>query len=440
MNSRVAMVVMAFVALTVLSVPSAQAGALDPSNLLGYWDFNDNSNPAVAPDVSGNAPNGNLLNGAAYTGDGGGFSGLPGDRAMNFGTAGTNATVHVPGGAFLEPAVDSQAISFAFWQYRDPSTPLGNESSFWAVSPTASGNRGAQAHVPWSNTDVYFDHAGCCGAETRISRDAAADATHGWHHYAFVLGADNTKEIWIDGNMFHSGGGSGGTSTSTASLLPFSELYISSERGSFNAYRGLIDDFAVTDTKLRRYQIEALAGGTSPADLPGVTPGSHVNLAYLAGSASQSSEGWGGVANRAIDGNTDGNFGNGSVSHTNQPSDSWWQVELDGLYYLDEITLYNRSDCCGDRLSNLHVSVLAEDGITEVWGVDFAGPVPQGGSQTFLLPDDTIGQCVKVQIDGGLLSLAEVEVIGSPLPEPCTLVLLGLGGAGLLGYVRRKRK
>lgn len=198
--------------------PSAAfSDILLPNNLLGYWDFNDDSDPFVALDVSGNALDGDLLNGAMYTADAGGFSSSPGDRAVDFGLDGAAETVFIPDGAFLDPAVASQAFSFTFWQYYEPGTPLGNQSSFWAVSPTAGGNqRGVQAHIPWSNGRLYFDHGGCCGGgDTRIDTAMPPDKYEGWHHYAFVLGEDDSKEVWIDGNLFHSGLG-------TAPVLPFS--------------------------------------------------------------------------------------------------------------------------------------------------------------------------------------------------------------------------
>ena len=49
------------------------------------------------------------------------------------------------------------------------------------------------------------------------------------------------------------------------------------------------------------------------------------------GIATQSSEGWGGNPQRALDGNTDGQWGGGSVTHTNG-APSWWEVDLRDTY------------------------------------------------------------------------------------------------------------
>ena len=44
--------------------------------------------------------------------------------------------------------------------------------------------------------------------------------------------------------------------------------------------------------------------------------------------ATQSSTGWGGVAQRAVDGNIDGVYNNGSVSHTLGGNQEWWQLDM----------------------------------------------------------------------------------------------------------------
>ena len=42
----------------------------------------------------------------------------------------------------------------------------------------------------------------------------------------------------------------------------------------------------------------------------------------------QSSTGHGGVASRAVDGNTNTNWNGGSCSHTGGRENQWWQVDL----------------------------------------------------------------------------------------------------------------
>jgi hypothetical protein len=163
-----------------------------------------------------------------------------------------------------------------------------------------------------------------------------------------------------------------------------------------------------------------------PALAVGGTGVSVTNLA-LSGTASQSSTAFGGPAQLAIDGNTNGNYLVGSVTHTDNQANSFWQVDLGLLAELERIVLFNRSDCCGTRLSNFRVSVLDESG-QAVFAQDYftpaqgGGSVALGGTLAIVLPDGTRGRTVRVQFNGfnndgnGWLSLAEVQVFGVPAP------------------------
>ncbi|MDQ3687365.1 MAG: discoidin domain-containing protein [Acidobacteriota bacterium] len=145
------------------------------------------------------------------------------------------------------------------------------------------------------------------------------------------------------------------------------------------------------------------------------------NLA-LGKPAAQSSDVAGGVASRAVDGNTSGDFwANGSVTHTNYDAQAWWQVDLGDSQYIGEVKVWNRTDCCGDRLSNFYVFVsdqpfTSTDLNTTInqAGVSSYHTSGQGGTPTTLEVNRT-GRYVRVQLAGtNYLMLAEVEVIGTP--------------------------
>ncbi|NQT37763.1 MAG: discoidin domain-containing protein, partial [Planctomycetes bacterium] len=139
---------------------------------------------------------------------------------------------------------------------------------------------------------------------------------------------------------------------------------------------------------------------------------SPVNLA-VNGSAFQSSLNNGGVPERAIDGNMDGRWSSGSVTHTTNESQPWWRVDLAESQEIHSLSLWNRTDCCGDRLSNFRVSVL-DDAMIEVWGADyFSGGGQPNPTLDIDLPGGLSGRHVQVQLLGtNFLSLAEVEVLG----------------------------
>jgi len=78
------------------------------------------------------------------------------------------------------------------------------------------------------------------------------------------------------------------------------------------------------------------------------------------GKATQSSVDYGGEPKRAVDGNTSQNYNDGSVTHTKSEKDPWWQLELTDVKDIGRIKIYNRSDCCGDRLKDAIVEILDE--------------------------------------------------------------------------------
>lgn len=73
-----------------------------------------------------------------------------------------------------------------------------------------------------------------------------------------------------------------------------------------------------------------------------------------------------GEAKKAIDGNTEQDFNKGSVSHTNEEEDPWLVVDLGEVKDISTIKLFNRGDCCGDRLNGFTIEVL-DGGLNVVW-------------------------------------------------------------------------
>ncbi|WP_082050815.1 carbohydrate-binding protein [Neotamlana sedimentorum] len=141
-----------------------------------------------------------------------------------------------------------------------------------------------------------------------------------------------------------------------------------------------------------------------------------VNLAVLHGVASQSIDSdpcpYGGCAENAIDGNTNGNFGGGSVTHSahgTSGSLKWWKVDLQNNYNIETINIYNRTGGYQSRLSDLTVEIKDSNGNT-VYSEFFAGyPDP---SWTLDI-GGIVGQEVIISktTDTGI-TLAEVEVFG----------------------------
>ena len=77
-----------------------------------------------------------------------------------------------------------------------------------------------------------------------------------------------------------------------------------------------------------------------------------------AGKATQSSVGYSSPASKAINGNHDGSFG--SCSCTNSEANAWWEVDLGDEFPIDSIAVWNRTDCCPERMDNISIQVLDE--------------------------------------------------------------------------------
>ncbi|HLU50382.1 MAG TPA: discoidin domain-containing protein, partial [Planctomycetota bacterium] len=151
------------------------------------------------------------------------------------------------------------------------------------------------------------------------------------------------------------------------------------------------------------------------------------NLA-LRGVARQSSTGFNGEANRAIDGDTNGNYGSNTITHTADGDPApWWELDLRATVEIDTIVLWNRTDCCSQRLSNFRVTLL-DAAREEVYSDEF---FTDGVS----FPDTTLegfeifigGELARyVRIDhlgdisgaGLYVSLAEVQVFGEGTVDP----------------------
>ena len=152
---------------------------------------------------------------------------------------------------------------------------------------------------------------------------------------------------------------------------------------------------------------------------------SATNVALL-GTATQSSRDFGGVPERAIDGDTNGDLSN--VTHTQSETDPWWIVELDGTYAIETIIVYNRIDF-SERILNFSLLIYFEgskvydssDIVNDLTAAD-TGIIAK--RYLFDISPIIIGDEVRVELygDNSILSLAEVEVMAYSLPssEPST--------------------
>jgi len=101
----------------------------------------------------------------------------------------------------------------------------------------------------------------------------------------------------------------------------------------------------------------------------------NVNVA-LKGKAKQSSTAHGGVASRAVDGNTNGNYSEGTSTHTLEGTeDPWWEVDLGREVPIERIVVWNRTDGnLGARLNKFTLLVLNAEKRTVFKSTDNPAP------------------------------------------------------------------
>jgi hypothetical protein len=167
----------------------------------------------------------------------------------------------------------------------------------------------------------------------------------------------------------------------------------------------------------------ALSSPFAPAE-PQAAGG--INLA-LGKTATQSSTGWDSPAGRAVDGNTDGNWYNGSVTHTGYDSQAWWQVDLGSAYQVGNVDVYLMTICCSSH-QNFDVKVSSD-------GTNWQSFYVPGPVDYVSVPVNLGARYVRVQLrDTDHLALAEVQVwegsqaqAAQPVTSPHSLWLNGTG-------------
>ena len=123
--------------------------------------------------------------------------------------------------------------------------------------------------------------------------------------------------------------------------------------------------------------------------------------------------------------------GQGIISHTKNDVNAWWELDLGSVAEIDSVVIWNRTDCCTERLSNFYL--LVSDQPFNSKGLDntlaqagvFSEFVSGAASETTELVVGRTGRYVRVQLNSAgepvPLHLAEVQVHGAPLADALTV-------------------
>ncbi len=182
-------------------------------------------------------------------------------------------------------ALDS-FVTVAVWVYGSSSLQPQAGSCFEAVDSV--GNRILNSHLPWSNSNVYWDAGFASGGYDRINKSATASEIKGqWNFWTFTKNvANGSMKIYLNGNLWHSGTG---LSKRMKNIKTF-QLGKGNWAGAAS-YEGRMDDFAVYNIELDStairniYNTHQIANGPYSQNLVlnyNFNDGNHASLADAA--------------------------------------------------------------------------------------------------------------------------------------------------------------
>ena len=165
-------------------------------------------------------------------------------------------------------AIDS-FITVSFWSYGDVNAQPQDGTCFEAVD--SLGQRVINAHVPWSNSRVYWDAGNSgSGSYDRIDKAATVSETEGqWNFWTFTKDVTTgSMKVYLNGVQWHSG------TAMTRSMAGIERFRLAQGQwGGSQSYMGRMDEFAVFNKVLTVPEIVDLMNMS-------ITP-SDSNYAYL---------------------------------------------------------------------------------------------------------------------------------------------------------------
>jgi hypothetical protein len=203
--------------------------------LVAQWAMNEASGMVVS-DATGNEFTGSSVDCTVMTGVGG--------NALAFN--GSTSCVTLPSSAF---ASLEDEVSIAMWAFGDTSLPQSN-SVFYATD--SAGNRILNVHLPWGNSNVYWDAGDGSGYDRINKKASSAEYQNAWNHWVFTKNASTgLMNIYLNGVLWHSGTGN----TSSIGVVDYATF---GAQISGYSYSGVLDDVLLYNVELSSDEVMQL--------------------------------------------------------------------------------------------------------------------------------------------------------------------------------------
>jgi hypothetical protein len=174
-------------------------------------------------------------------------------HAMTFN--GTDTAIDIPVEVFSERPnnvfIDNEVSVAVMARHADPARPV---ASTLFLAESLSGGRVINAHIPWSNSNVYWDAGDIPSGYDRINKAASTDELSGWVHWVFTKKANTqVMNIYRNGTLWHSGTGHHQEMSTALDFFVIGD----NGTGRYN-YAGDIADFQVFARELSSAEVSNL--------------------------------------------------------------------------------------------------------------------------------------------------------------------------------------
>lgn len=158
------------------------------------------------------------------------------------------------GSQFLDCPTDNfdsieDEITISFWTKGNKDVLPINSTIFEGVD--TNGLRQANVHLPWNNSNIYWDCGNDGSGYDRINTGATEDEIKGqWNHWAFVKHAsDGFMGIYFNGELWHDG-------LDRTKMIDIHKFVMGGNVNMASPHYGLVDEFRVWDKALTTSEVK----------------------------------------------------------------------------------------------------------------------------------------------------------------------------------------